>query len=119
MKSHKTRRIALKHADVDLGVEPVVTWLNSFPGVFTRWSCQGDDADHKNHRKNGRIKSQPYVLFYCDDLKDLIEILAKVGPLATTEVDYLVQQGAIRYIMRFGNQAMLKSFVADIGKKYA
>lgn len=40
---------------IDVGIVPVVTWLNALPGIRTEYSCQGDE------------KHQPYVMFFADD----------------------------------------------------
>ena len=38
---HKSSRQALKAADIDLAIQPVVAWLNSFETVLAQHSCEG------------------------------------------------------------------------------
>lgn len=66
-QDHDTESIPMKMIDVDVGIIPVVNWLNSMQGVYTEWSCQGD-ADKTEY---GSI---PYVRFVCTSPKKVDEI---------------------------------------------
>lgn len=105
---HKTRRIAVKSADVDIGIVPVVRWLNSFGTVVTNAACQGvvesDRPDLFEHF------SEAYVAFSCSNLLDLAKILDEIGSTATTEVRYDNQSGCLSYCSRFHSPASLEWF---------
>ena len=59
MHLHKTQEMIIKKGKVDKGIEPVVRWLNSFAGIYTRWSCEGE------YDKNGEALNtkQPILSF--------------------------------------------------------
>jgi hypothetical protein len=65
---HETRPIPMKMIDVDIGIVPVVNWLNSMQGVYTEYSCQGDPD-------NAALPvGIPYVRFFCTDMECIREI---------------------------------------------
>jgi hypothetical protein len=73
---HPAKMTPLKTILVDDEIAPLVNWLNSLLGVFTLWSCQGDDA------KEGEPYSLPYVVFICmyDEAYDQIsEVVYKAA----------------------------------------
>jgi len=45
MARHRQKEIVLKKAKVDIGMIPVVQWLNSIDGIYTYYSCEGDDDE--------------------------------------------------------------------------
>lgn len=102
IREHKTQRLVIKQADVDVAIVPVVRWLNSFEGVVTLYSCQGDD-DQKRPRAQG-----PYVLFFCHDPKDLMEILRETRNIADLVVNWAADHMPLRYVLQFHNQNGLK-----------
>jgi hypothetical protein len=59
VEEHETTHIAIKTVKVDEYIRPVVQWLNDFPGVITRWSCEGEPGDNTDNK--------PYVVFSCED----------------------------------------------------
>lgn len=75
---HKQATIVLKTATVDEAMLPVLRWLNSYHGVYTLWSCQGDDRDPE-----GNV-CPPYVSFFCAYAKDMKEIEAKLAEFSKT-----------------------------------
>lgn len=92
MKPHPQRMIPVKHKDVfgrhfwqdspiDDDIIPVVNWLNSYDGIATIESCQGD-AEH-----------EAYVTFYCytDSKASLLDIIKRTEHLPpggfTTGID--------------------------------
>ena len=107
-KDHKATRIVIKRAEVDLKMQPVIKWLNSYPGIFTRWSCEGDDTEFVQEtllRFDG-----PYILFYCDEQLELNKILHKLEGYAVVIIDFYRDQ-MIRYCIRFYNVTRFKQFI--------
>jgi hypothetical protein len=74
---HRQTEIVLKRAIVDDRIIPVLEWLNSFHGVYTIWSCQGQDSDHL-----GGDSYLPYISFISACRNDLSTIKAKVAVFA-------------------------------------
>lgn len=95
MNKHRTTKTTIKRVPIDNKITLIVNWLNSFGGIYTRHSCQGV------YDKDGKDKNRQcaYVLFYCDDLLDLLSVCNKAGNLATIEVD--MYQGSLRYKIIF------------------
>jgi hypothetical protein len=114
MSDHKTVRIVIKEADVDVEMVPVVNWLNSFHSVTTQFCCQGNDkAKHK--REDGKRLDPPYVLFTCWDRQDLMQILWAIRhyyPM-TCEVTWDDDEMPIRYKLDFMNRKTLKEFIGE------
>lgn len=46
MADHKFKNIAIKQADVDIEILPIIRWLNSFKDTITLYCCEGDDNCH-------------------------------------------------------------------------
>lgn len=57
---HATKKTIIYEADVDIGIIPLVRWLNSLKGIMTRWSCQGENP------KKG-VYSPPYVTIWVEE----------------------------------------------------
>jgi hypothetical protein len=99
--------MVIKHADVDIQIQPIVKWLNSFDGIYTRWSCQGDPSKpfDKETEVNGVVCVDPavpaYVSFYCESAIDLAHVLNISDVYAHTEVKFYPASGGLRYVMRF------------------
>lgn len=105
MKSHKTKNIAVKHADVDINIIPLVQWLNKFESVFTEYSCEGDEQD---------INYTPYVAFIAndDDILYILNCTAKWYGMFTDNVKFETEifKGVRRYVMRFKTKKLLLAF---------
>lgn len=101
--SHDTSLITLKKAHIDKGIAKVVNWLNSFDGIYTRHSCQGNDAFHQKEKgvKTPVPPDIPYVLFYCDDPLDLICVASKIKGSAVIEVEFYPRGATLRYWLKF------------------
>ena len=110
-RAHKSRRVKLKEVDIDVGILPVVEWLNSFPGVFTRWSCQG-----YLKRDNNDWRNDPYIIFICDDPLALAEILRRTSRDAHCQVEFYEPMNGLRYNLKFKNREHLRRFVRDMAK---
>ena len=52
---------------IDEGIFPVIVWMNKFKSITTEFSCEG--VHIKNNKR--RIGYNPYVLFRCEETKDL------------------------------------------------
>lgn len=100
-RKHKTQKIAIKMVEVDEKMVPVINWLNSFEGIYTRWCCEGDITIQK-----------PYVVFYADNLRDLGEIVRHINGYGVVEVDNYVYMNVniLRYYIRFDSKIRLKRF---------
>ena len=118
-KIHKAKTIPVKVAKVDVGVIPVVMWLNDYESVMTVGCCEGD-----------KTINIPQVAFICSDSIILLAILRdiydfnKARPVVS-ENGELVRKGVINtdiqympnmlnpvvYQMVFGDQDVLKEFI--------
>ena len=103
MKMHRTRRVVIKSADVDVRIVPFVAWLNSFPDVFTRHCCQGDKDEGE----------PPYCVFYCENSFTLAMVLKELRFYAGVEVEWYDSGGMVRYVVRFHNEQMLRDFIKE------
>lgn len=110
LKSHKTKSIAIKNADVDIGIIPVVKWICSFPGAFTEYSCQGNAR--KSEEEFEEEGDRPYIVFYVTSPMTLISICNWTGGYADIEVEFYERSGGLRYTMRFRNKQMLDDFIS-------
>jgi hypothetical protein len=100
---HDAWDVVIKTASVDKGVAPVVKWLNSFDGIVTRWSCEGDGGNDPPRK--------PYVLFYCEDPMDLIRVAKRDN--WGISVHYYEPSGGLRYVLEFPNAAALNYFSTE------
>jgi len=57
---HIFEKIIIYEAEVDIGIIPMVRWLNSLRGIITRFSCEGEDPI-----KN-QIYSPPYIIIWAE-----------------------------------------------------
>ena len=92
--------VPIKVVEVDKGILPVVKWLNSFEGIFTRWSCEGD------------LTCNPYVIFYCENSLDLVQVCMWVNCAATVEVS--CDSCMLRYKLVFATKQALECFANSI-----
>ena len=106
MKIHKTRKIAIKEADVDIEIIPLVNYLNSFHGITTLWSCQGDEP------VKGKTYDLPYVVFIAEDLASIKNLLEH---LDHHSVEVIIESFneiiALRFHMRFASKDCLKKML--------
>jgi tRNA(Phe) wybutosine-synthesizing methylase Tyw3 len=103
---HKTQRIAIKEADIDEKIVPVILWLNSFHSVNTFFCCQG---------KGGKVPQEPYVLFSCyeqEELMEILKVLRNHPHRVRLEIDWLVERLPMRYKLVFQDPKALKCFIA-------
>ena len=75
--AHSHKRIAIKSADVDEKMVPIVKWLNSHSAVWTHYCCQG--------KRN--VSKSPYVFFSCQSIETITAViqltnLEKTQPLS-------------------------------------
>lgn len=73
---HKTIKMSSKTFDVDKGIAPVVTWLNSFQDVNTLWACESQDWAPGG-----------YVIFLCTDVDTLRTICQCVHSVPFVGID--------------------------------
>lgn len=108
-EDHKATNIVLKRGNVDKMIQPVVKWLNSFPGTFTRWSCESDDKDD-----SGFKPQRPFVIFFCDSRWELLQILRKVRSESIEVEVQFFEDMYTRYIMKFHNKSVLRGFASSL-----
>ena len=94
-KRHKTKRVIIADADVDINILPVVRYINSFANCITLFSCEGYG------KKKQEVFQKPYVLFLCHSNLELQIILDKIGHCGHmfVELHYMSQQ--LRYHLEF------------------
>jgi hypothetical protein len=71
---HKTRKIPVKWAKVDIEMVPIVNFFNRQPGIETMYCCQGIEESDK--------QIQPHVVFTAADqqnLEGLVLALRNIG----------------------------------------
>lgn len=122
MKDHETQDIVLKVVAVDIKIVPVVKWLNSFDGIYTIHSCQGNDKDLKEKPSlspDGRcnnVVGRPYVLFYCDMTERLYDIIKTTNFHGDVIVEYF--RGQLRYQLEFFGEFFLERFIKELPGKF-
>ena len=127
MQRHATIPMPIRVADVDVGIAPVVEWLNTFDYVVTWFSCEGDDRDPDS--EESWYTSRPYVLFTCPSLLTLSLILSRLQQVngnptktfAQCEVEWntvSMSSGCsneqLRFGLRFLSKELLREFVANL-----
>lgn len=114
MNDHKTSPVAIKVAEIDNEIIPVIKWLNSFRWVYTRWCCQGDSDPKGNNFDN----KYSYVIFYLDSTpEDLRDICQALDNFATIHVEYYKWTAGIRYKIVFNSYSAMKRFIESINNK--
>ncbi len=53
---HAQTRLIIVEANIDVGIVPLVNWLNSFHGIMTRWRCEG-----------GGPNDLPYIVIWVNE----------------------------------------------------
>lgn len=105
---HETEWTAIKVVPVDKSIVPVVKWLNSFDGIYTIFSCEGETGNEDANEE--KREDQPYILFYCSDVRDLIDVCH--CPYAEVIVDF--HAGMLRYRMTFYSKEHMYLFIEII-----
>lgn len=98
LKHHKTKKILIKSADVDVKIIKVVNWLNSFGTVYTKYACQGNK------------KNNPYVVFSCDSSDELFLISSKIGYLGRVYIRTPHEIRLMDFSLEFFSKDDLKIF---------
>lgn len=111
IKSHPTKKIVIKSANIDKEMIPIVQWLNNFDSVMTKWCCQGEDGEEGVYNWDA-----PYVVFSCDDPLDLLTIVEKVGYSGIVEIRPPLGIRFLDYCIKFPYKNNLEDFVE--GLKY-
>jgi len=75
---HKATQIALKEAEIDDGIKPIIDWLNSYETAITAWSCEGDKNPNTPPHSSKKSVALPYVYFSCSCSSDLSQILKMI-----------------------------------------
>jgi hypothetical protein len=91
--SHKTKLTSLKEAEVDLQMIPLVKYLNTFPGVYTLHSCQGQYFDET-------VIQRPYIVFIFESQYRFSEMVGKLLELIEDNwLDFKINNsgGLLRY----------------------
>ena len=103
---HKTEKISLKEVEVDKEIIPVVKWLNSFPEVYTFFSCEGS------------CSLKPYVLFMTTCQSSLTTIVNDIQLYNHGKISVSVYAGILRYTIYFHSKKSLSLFIKKIDKRY-
>ncbi len=104
MNHHITKRIAVKFADIDIKMIPLIQWMNSFDGICTIGCCEG--VIPTQQRPEG---CKPSATFRCWDMVSLASIIGTVNGFAQTVIYYQNDHGLI-YTTTFTSQQSLLSF---------
>ena len=101
-KNHRTKKVAIKTEDIDIGIVTVVKWLNTFSSVVTKFSCEGYGNS-----------SGAYIMFTCEDNLDIINILRLIGNSVKMEVSLEYEnRSSLRYTLYFSSKNILDSISA-------
>lgn len=109
--SHVESQCVIKEAFIDKGLLSLIQWLNSFSGVFTRWSCIGAGL-------NATSNVEFYVSFYCDSNAHLYCILREIGSMVGIEVDLEPSETLLRYRMSLRGRYSVQNLI-DLVKSIA
>jgi hypothetical protein len=102
---HKTKSIIIKKGDVDVGIIPLVKWLNSFENVITAYSCQGSED------------IVPYILFHIranasSVILEILTVLERRSFPRNIEIS-IHRDGILGYALYFANADELKAACKD------
>ena len=112
-KPHK-QTIIKSQIEVDIGIKPLVEWLNSFPSVSTEYSCQGDWLKSGEPIQN---VSGTYILFSCRNLSDLAQIclvIKKFDYYGKIKVSVENYEGCLRFRLQIDHRDYLKKLIEEI-----
>ena len=96
---HNTEKILVggKECDIDVGIVPVVRWINSFDGLRTIACCHGEGT-----------LVEPYLVYVYDGRSHIVEINRTIRTFAwAVKNDF---QGVKRYWIRFHSPQHLQQF---------
>lgn len=101
MAAHKTKNATVKKARIDVGILPVINWLNSHDFIITMYCCEGRGPEDPewDHENKGNINSvyKPYITFltycYIDPIK-----YKKGDRIQNSECLYIIQK-----LLEYGN----------------
>lgn len=117
LTEHKTKKIVIKHGDVDVKIIPLVKWMNSFESVHTLFSCEGGTLEDIENKE--KYSNKPYVLFTCWCQLDMMMILRETRHVSVCEVTWY-ESYPIRYHLKFPDKETLLEFCKrDRIKKFA
>lgn len=109
-KIHKASHIVVKRAEIDINIQPVIKWLNSFTGIFTRWCCEGDDKEKLVKGDAPYHRQDPYITFYSTEQDELNLVLTEIHGYGIVEVEFY-EKRMIRYMLKFSNKRRLEDFI--------
>jgi len=141
-KRHKTKKISTPTgpANVDVEIIPIVNWMNSFDGIFTKYCCQGSvetieenlsyasmdmEIVHKHKYYNN-----PYVMFNCSNLDSLYKIFKILDDFSESnkiehiglkyhQIKYSLSflDGEVAYTVKWYDIVAMKDFIQFLGEK--
>jgi len=102
MNPHKTKKMIIQTANVDLEIQPVVRWLNKIDCVCTTNSCEGvEDKPYTN-----------YTGFMCTWQPSLQKIVQAVGDFnGWVEMRWRKETMTTLYLLRFLDKIWMRRFV--------
>lgn len=110
--NHKNINIAIKQADIDVEIIPLINYLNSFEGIITRWSCQGD--------LKPKTKGQyylPYVTFIAEDFISFKKLLEHLnGAPCEVVAEHFNELITMWFSIRFASKEHLKVMLKWVKK---
>lgn len=112
---HPTKTIPIKSADIDINIIPIIRWMNSFPGIYTRYSCEGDYPLNDYYGQLSNEARKPYVSWLCFDNKDRDKVLQKLDGYSTTEIT-VDEIGQLKYCTRFTDKIIMDMFKETWGE---
>ena len=106
MQQHKTKRIAVKYANVDVNVIPLVRWFNKQQGIYTWWACEGS--------KGG---TDAYISFVAQDQAALCDLVKKLQRKLGSPPEFCINEyeGHIKYAWYFSSEK-LKEIIYSLKK---
>ena len=109
-KSHKTRKIPIKWAEVDVGMIPIVNFFNYHEGVETLFCCQGSK------------QNKPYVSFQANNEECLLNFLislerTKIISTWLDGVEICIADEKLNYIIRLESDLDRKRWINCINNK--
>jgi hypothetical protein len=99
---HKFQEIAIKKAEVDELLIPIVNWLNSFDDIHTRFCCENEPPEG------------PFIIFFCESALTLCTVLKKSKGFASCKVEFYDPAGSLRYSLSFKNKEIAALFAEHI-----
>ncbi len=109
---HVQVKLTIVEADIDIGIIPLVKWLNSFYGIMTRASCEGTLKEQIVEGQISVTGSFPYIVIWvsggCDTAgSDLKEVRSKLE-YPSVAINRLSQGDVSIYHIMFGSKEEMK-----------